>query len=204
MTAGTPQRSVDRERCAVIVVDKQRAYFGAGRPGVTPPVLQHISRSLDAIDHFIDGCRGLGAPIIWTQMAEDPTCAPANLAPQITDEWAFSVGSSEWEIVGRQPMTGEPVIRKQWPDAFTGTVLDELLRRQRVELLVIVGGYAGRCVLATAFAAASKGYFVAVPRGLALGCPNSPEEEDVAMTVVGATVGRVVEPEVLLAELSFH
>ena len=204
MTARADWMWPDPRRSAVLVVDKQRAYFGAGRPGVTPARVQHMSGSLDHIDRFIAACRDLGVPIIWTQMAEDPACAPANLAPQITDEWAFSVGSADWEIVGLQPTAGEAIIRKQWHDAFTGTSLDHVLDAQGAEALIIVGGYAGRCVLATAFAAASRGYFVVVPNGLVLGCVNSPDEEGVVNAVISDTIGRVVDPEVLLAEWSSY
>jgi nicotinamidase-related amidase len=60
------------------------------------------------------------------------------------------------------PIDGEPVLDKQFPNAFRDTGLDQRLGGQGVDELVIVGMMTSMCVDATARAAADLGYAVTV------------------------------------------
>lgn len=63
--------------------------------------------------------------------------------------------------------------------------------------IVLIGGYAGRCVLATAFGAQSRGLHVVVPRGLAEPHPRHRQEEAVFLAVIDTVLGHVLDPEAL-------
>jgi nicotinamidase-related amidase len=84
-----------------------------------------------------------------------------------------------------------------YPDAFAVAELDRRLAGLGRDTVVLIGGYAARCVLATAFGAQRHGYHVVVPRGLAEPHPRHVEEEAVSLAVIDSIVGYVVEPEVV-------
>ena len=73
-------------------------------------------------------------------------------------------GTRDVEIVDElAPMDGEPVIHN-WPfDVFRRTGLDELLRDQGVETIVLVGVSTGMAVIIAAYQAADRGFNLIVP-----------------------------------------
>ena len=66
------------------------------------------------------------------------------------------------ERLGRQP--GERIIEKQWASGFFATSLDDYLRSQRVDSLVVTGLTTSGCVRATAVDGLQHDYRVVIPR----------------------------------------
>ncbi|MGD2128613.1 MAG: isochorismatase family protein [Lysobacterales bacterium] len=62
------------------------------------------------------------------------------------------------------PRSGEPVFEKQWASAFFRTGLDEYLRGQGVDSLVVTGLTTSGCVRASAVDGLQHDYRVVVPR----------------------------------------
>ena len=62
------------------------------------------------------------------------------------------------------PRSGEPVFEKRWASGFFGTALDEYLRGQGVDSLVVTGLTTSGCVRATAVDGLQHDYRVVVPR----------------------------------------
>lgn len=73
---------------------------------------------------------------------------------------------TEWiEIDPRlEPRPGEPVFEKQWASGFFRTGLDEYLRGESVDSLVVTGLTTSGCVRATAVDGLQHDYRVVVPR----------------------------------------
>jgi nicotinamidase-related amidase len=73
---------------------------------------------------------------------------------------------SHWsELDARlQRREGERIIEKQWASAFFRTALDDYLRSQRVDSLVITGLTTSGCVRATAVDGLQHDYRVVIPR----------------------------------------
>jgi len=62
-----------------------------------------------------------------------------------------------------RPQSDEPVIEKQWASGFFKTGLDDLLKEQRVDSLVITGLTTSGCVRATAVDGLQHDYKVVIP-----------------------------------------
>jgi len=73
---------------------------------------------------------------------------------------------SHWVQVDERlkPQPGEPVIEKHWASGFFKTNLDQLLREQGVDSLVVTGLTTSGCVRATAVDGLQSDYRVVVPR----------------------------------------
>ena len=71
----------------------------------------------------------------------------------------FLPGTSGVEIhPAVEPLPGEPVITKGFPNSFRGTNLEELLKKQEVGHLVICGAMSHMCIDATTRAAFDLGF----------------------------------------------
>ncbi|MGK2926846.1 MAG: isochorismatase family protein [Lysobacterales bacterium] len=78
---------------------------------------------------------------------------------------ALKPGSRWVEIDPRlAPRPGEPVLEKQWASGFFKTGLDEFLRGESVDSLVVTGLTTSGCVRATAVDGLQHDYRVVVPR----------------------------------------
>ena len=80
--------------------------------------------------------------------------------------------------------------------AFYPTDLDFLLRNQRIETVVLDGGFTDCCVLNTAFDASNRNYRVIVLRDLVRG--TDPHLEGAALAMVSLHLGLVMDSRELL------
>lgn len=108
-------------------------------------------------------------------------------------------GSPGFEFVGERPKGSERVFEKQYPDSFSNSGLGDHLKRLGTKTVIVVGAYAGRCVLATAFGAQQRGLHVVVLAGHTFAHPNNPGELEVTGEVIRSLVGYAVTPQDLLA-----
>ncbi len=135
-------------KTALIVIDVQQEYFAPtgkvvlpGGPAAAKKIAEALAwarRQQLPVIHVVHEGRKPNAPI-------------------------FAPGSPALEIhPDARPAPGEPVVRKHLPGSFTGTKLEELLRQQGVERLVIAGFMTQMCVDTTTRQAAHLGFQVTV------------------------------------------
>ncbi len=131
-------------RVAVLVIDVQRALFMANPPPFEAEAV------LAALQVTLARARAAGAWVVYLQHdgSEEDGVAP------------FTPG---WELHPALEVTPEDcVIRKTVCDAFFGTTLEQNLRRNRIETLVLTGYATDFCVDATLQNAVSRGFQVIV------------------------------------------
>jgi nicotinamidase-related amidase len=132
---------------ALLIIDIQNDYFPGGRFPLVGPV--GAARSAARV---LDRFRGSGEPVIHVQHVWDAE-----------DAAFFQPGTPGIEIHELvAPAEGEPVVRKELPNAFLGTDLEARLRADGIDSLVVAGMMSSMCVDATVRAASDLGFGVTV------------------------------------------
>jgi nicotinamidase-related amidase len=135
-------------KAALIVIDAQQEYFAPIGKVVLPegpPAVRKIAEAL-----------------AWARAEKLPVIHVVHESrrPNAT---TFAPGSPALEIhPDARPAPGEPVVQKHLPGSFTGTPLEELLRAQGIERVLIAGFMTQMCVDTTARQAAHLGFQVTV------------------------------------------
>lgn len=193
-----------KDNTAIIVVDKQGAYFD-------PKILAKRNKTADhealaRIDKFIKHVRDEGVPIIWTQMIEDIDDSPANIKQKmmIDEMLGFEpirakVGSEDIDFFGVEPLPTERIIKKLYYNAFADTGLHEQLKHQGIKSLVLVGGFASRCVLGTTYGANGHGYHVWVPNDLVANPLEFEKELKPALSIIDGILGYTYNSDKILS-----
>lgn len=132
---------------AVIIIDLQNEYLPTGKlplAGIEAAVANAVK--------VIDDARANGVPVIHVrhEFAHDelPVFVPGTEGVRIQEAVA--------------PLEGEPVILKNYPNAFRETQLKRLLDERGVQELTVLGAMSHMCVDAGVRAAADMGYPVTV------------------------------------------
>jgi nicotinamidase-related amidase len=108
--------------------------------------LDGVQAALDQAEELLDRARSAGIPIVHIQHDAGPG-SPYDVREEIG------------AIVDRvAPRTGEQTIVKNYPNSFTGTELDSVLKQQPERALVLAGFMTHMCVNSTARGAFSLGY----------------------------------------------
>ncbi|TFB92019.1 cysteine hydrolase [Cryobacterium sp. MDB2-10] len=144
---GTKKRSGAGVSTGIVVIDIQNDYF----PGGAYPLTGSESAAVIARG-VLDTARAIGTPIIHFQhLATEP------------DATFFVLGTAGAEIYPLvAPVATEHHLTKGSPNAFIGTGLEQLLRDEDIEHLVIMGMMSSMCIDATARAALDLGFLVTV------------------------------------------
>ena len=126
----------DRPNTALIVIDVQNGVMKA-------------SVNSDAVVATIAGlaerARQAGTPVVWVQHNSDD----------------LKTGSDAWKIAPELvPAAGEPVIQKEWGDAFEATNLEDVLADLKVGKLIVTGAQTDACIRSTLHGAFARGYDV--------------------------------------------
>ncbi|KTR54405.1 cysteine hydrolase family protein [Curtobacterium oceanosedimentum] len=93
---------------------------------------------------LVDRARASGVPVVW-----------------VLDHGDFTEGSPDWELAApleRRP--DEPLVRKEYRDAFSDTDLLAILERSGVQHLIVAGAQSDYCARTTTQAAAVRGFDV--------------------------------------------
>jgi len=133
---------------ALVVIDAQQEYFAPAGKVVLPGGPAAVARIADALAW----ARAQGLAVVHVvHESRKPGAA------------IFAPGSPALEVhPAARPVPGEPVVRKHLPGSFTGTKLEELLRAQAVERVILAGFMTQMCVDTTAREAAHRGFQVTV------------------------------------------
>ena len=124
----------DRPASALLVIDVQNDVVGDAY--ARDEVVAHIR-------DLVERARSAGTPVVWVQHHDD------ELTPD----------TPGWRIVAElTPADDEPIVHKQYGDAFEGTDLEEVLARQGVGHLVVTGAETDACIRSTIHGAFTRGY----------------------------------------------
>lgn len=135
-------------KTALIVIDVQQEYFAPTGKVVLPGGPAAAKKIAEALAW----ARQQKLPVIHVVHESRKPNAPI-----------FAPGSPALAIhPAAQPAPGEPVVQKHLPGSFTGTKLEEILRQQGIERLVIAGFMTQMCVDTTTRQAAHLGFQVTV------------------------------------------
>lgn len=143
------------ESTALIIVDMQNDFVKPGGRLRVPSA----EATIEPIRRLLERARKHGVMTIFTQDTHywrDPEF----------DIWGEHVvkGTWGWQIIDElKPVQGEIVVEKTRYDGFYGTPIDDLLRVNRIQKVVVVGTVANICVLHTASSAALRWYEIYMP-----------------------------------------
>jgi nicotinamidase-related amidase len=138
--ADLPQQPASLAESALVLIDCQNTYTR----GVME--LEGVQAALDEAEALLDRARSAGIPIIHIQHDDGPGSL-------------YDIEGDSGAIVPRvAPHNGEPVVVKNYPNAFVQTDFDDLLKTVNASSLVIAGFMTHMCVNSTARGAFNLGY----------------------------------------------
>ena len=125
----------------------------AGRPGTALLVIDVQNGVMDAahnresvisnIAFLVEKARSEKVPVVWVQHSDD------EMPP----------GSDGWRYVAELPQhDSEPVVHKQYGDAFEDTELEAVLAERQVGRLIVAGAQTDVCIRSTLHGAIVRGY----------------------------------------------
>jgi nicotinamidase-related amidase len=160
---GLPDDAPPISESALVIIDAQNTY----REGVMK--LDGVEDALSECRAILERFRAAGRPVFHIRHDAGPG------SPYDVNDHIGQIA----DIVA--PKDGEPVITKNYPNSFVGTELDELLKAQGVENLILVGFMTHMCVNSTARGAFSLGYrpVVAASATATRALPSSVSGDDI-------------------------
>ncbi|MDB5169213.1 MAG: isochorismatase [Candidatus Saccharibacteria bacterium] len=185
-------------KTALIVVDKQNAYMDEA-------VLADRSYSLSEmgkanfvnLEHFIEAARAAGVPVIWTQMYESVAMPQEPVREKMLRDVAEGYvvidsrpGNAQYAFHGRvQPLDNETIIPKEHYDAFSNPSLHQSLQALGVESVILCGGFASRCVVATSFGANTHDYHLMIASDAVIDPASFEPEIPTTSKIIDAILG---------------
>lgn len=131
------QFTVDRGKTAILILDYQNRWLSVYSEEFQKEILRKVNEILMKARHE-------GIPVIYVEVV------PGERTPELEIHPAVS------------PKAGEIVLTKRSVGPFSTTNLDEVLKRQGVDTLVLMGIGTSGCVLTTVRFAADMGYKLVV------------------------------------------
>jgi nicotinamidase-related amidase len=124
----------NRPNSALLVIDVQSGVVTGAH--ARDAVVANIAR-------LVDKARRENIAVIWVQHSDE----------------ALTRGSANWRIVPElTPDSVEPLVEKNYGDAFEGTELESVLSNLGVGRLVVVGAQTDTCIRSTLHGAIVRGY----------------------------------------------
>jgi nicotinamidase-related amidase len=181
-------------KTGLLLVDIQNDYFPGGKME-----LQGSQQAGEQAGRLLEEFRRAGHPVVFIQHIA--------IRPGATFFLPETPGAEIHPCI--QPLPGEPIFQKHYPNSFRETSLLEHLRGQGIERLVIAGMMTHMCLDATVRAACDHGFrcLVAGPacatKDLAYAGQLIPAAsvQGAFLTALNGTYGQVLSVDEILAEL---
>ena len=181
-------------KTALLLIDIQNDYFPGGKMELEGPV-EAAKKANELLQCFRDHAM----PTVHIQHI--------SLKPDATFFIPGERGTDINDLTAHYE--GEPLVQKHYPNSFRETDLLDLLKKWKIERVIITGMMTHMCVDATARAAADLGFQVMVAedacatRGLTYGETTIPADH-VHMAFLAAlkSYGQVMPVEMILAQLA--
>lgn len=158
-------------RAALLAIDLQQGFCSPqgsvalqGRD--VSPCEAALTKSLD----LVGAARGAGLPIIWTRIVMRPDYADGGLLvhelrPGLKEAGGIREGTDDAALMPEVDVHEEDfVVDKRRYSAFHGTGLEDILRSQRIECLMVCGVTTSMCVESTVRDAGQRDYKTFVVR----------------------------------------
>mmetsp|Transcript_24383 Transcript_24383/g.59164 ORF Transcript_24383/g.59164 Transcript_24383/m.59164 type:complete len:201 (+) Transcript_24383:45-647(+) len=142
-------------RTAVLCVDLQEAWVGD-----SSPLHQVFPNFRPAVTRLFAWARGASVPLVHIRARytlEDSPWVP-NFTELNPEKPSTSVTPDAASFA--KELEGEPIVFKPTFDGFLNTDLDEVLRKNEVEHVVVCGCITSACVMMTTYGAFARGYRV--------------------------------------------
>lgn len=146
---------------ALLLVDVQHDFAAPEQLsawGVSPEDIAAVDAAVDRCADLVAGARAAGVPIVWIELAYDPTRPWRSSAwlttgspDSPTDGFPCVAGSPGAEWWRLEPGDGEPRVQKRFYSGFAETGLAAVLSDLDVGWVTIAGLTTECCILATAF-----------------------------------------------------
>lgn len=153
----------DPAKAALLIVDMNKAFVGAGAPLEVPKAVDNLPR----IKRLLQTCRELAIPVIHVSHVFRKDGRDRGY---MYDFWpVLQSGVLEEGAEGTEihpeiaPIEGESVITKHRYSAWFGTDLDIVVRNLKVDTLIICGTTTDRCTGLTAYEAFMRDLKVVFP-----------------------------------------
>jgi len=184
-------------RPALLIVD-----FINGFTDPATPLGGDLSAEIAVGRRLLKAFRAINMPVAFTTIAYEPDLRDAGMwIRKIPALHILKRGTSMIEVDGRiPPAPGEPVFEKRFASAFFGTRLDDHLRSQGVDTVVMVGCTTSGCIRASAVDAIQYGYHCAVVADAVGDRAAGPHESN--LFDIEAKYGDVVSADDILAYLN--
>lgn len=161
-------------RPALLIVDVVAAYLTEG----SPLFMQSAAAAKDSNRRLAAAARAAGVPVIFTNVQYRPGGADGGVfykkAPVLK---AFDEGSPLGAFPeDLTPQPGDRVFTKQFPSAFFGTGLADVLHAEDIDTLLITGYSTSGCVRASALDAMQYGFIPLVVREACADRHEAPHE----------------------------
>jgi len=140
---------------ALLIIDCQND-FVKGKSAYSCTMLD--DKLIARIKSLIEHCRSEKIPIIYTQhgIKSDKSNAE-NGEPE--DVRACIIGTEGWKIINTiKPEKNDSIVWKDKFDAFYNTNLDDILKKQKIDTLIVCGVNSNNCVRSTSEGAYYRGY----------------------------------------------
>jgi isochorismate hydrolase len=135
-------------RCTLFVIDMQQYFLS-----IATPILGNVLS-------IIDACRSKGIRIIFTRHGHRNVLEDGGM---LAEWWGDQIdyGSKDWELIkSLKPSAIDRIIDKNRYSAFHGTGLDENLKSEKIDELIITGVMTNCCCETTARDAFVRDYRV--------------------------------------------
>ena len=193
---GAEYFTVDRRRCALLVIDMQNSFVAEGAVFMAP----HGREILPQIGHLVDYARANDMAVIWTQSDHSPPGGGLILDryPIIKHTRELWKGDMSFDLFPDmvQPTADEHRIVKHKYDAFHDTDLDTVLKNLRCDTVIISGVASEVCCESTARAAFFHEYKVVFVRDAT--AAFNPDLHDLTCERIDALFGRVIGTQELV------
>ena len=125
-----------RTGTALLVIDVQVGVIGGAH---------RRDEVVATIRGLVERARAEGAPVVWIQHSDEH----------------LELDSAEWRIVPElEPAESEPIVRKNYADAFEDSRLEAVLAAAGVGRIVVTGSQTDECIRSTIHGGLVRGYDV--------------------------------------------
>jgi maleamate amidohydrolase len=162
------------KRPALLIVDVVAAYLVEG----SPLFMASAAAARDSSARLAAAARAAGVPVIFTNVRYRPDGSDGGVFFRKVPVLKVFVEGSPLGAFPPElaPQAGDRVFTKQYPSAFFGTGLAEVLHAEGVDTLIITGFSTSGCVRASALDAMQHGFVPLVVRDACADRHEAPHE----------------------------
>jgi nicotinamidase-related amidase len=191
---GNAQFTIQREKCALLVIDMQDEFV---KPGWTPYWVPEATRKVPVIKRLIQDCRACEIPVIFTVFSRThhfldrplPGSFMPNRYPDLgVDQSQWFVHGKVWEELLPQPE--DVVIHKPSYGAFYDTPLETILKNLSRDTIIICGTLTNYCCGTTARQGYERGFHVVF--GSDVTATDDPEMQEPELMVLRKGFAKVL------------